>query len=443
MWCIFYLRNNAFKSFYRIRPWYLAKEFLLVFLILLTSISYTLSFQYGVRLHIRGITGEQEMLAEMNTVNQGMVYVPTSRENYFVLNDCEGRRLREIEEEKYREGTTQVTMDSAVIAAPKPDREGDTVISSIYLDSARAREVLSRPDAYSFLNYCTAFLSSYHYDVDSTETISATNQRWLRGGQQDSVKQSIDRLFAVLVKYKINHRLKADSLTNAVFRDQYFTVSNRLPESQYDYIASSPGSLEYFFDFRAHQLSNVFNLIEDAQPAASDYTETWNVIGYTALGFSVLLLCYRRFSKRVFLISIVGSLLWAILVGLVGVGSRGFDLGIPILLLILFLAFGIIGWFLVRSRGNKTAAGVLLCWHAYLAPFAVMLVVWLISEYLSGQRSHYYNYPDEFFAKNFPFSTWVKNNVEYIFLANIPAVVLYLALAFNGWAKRWQAMPEE
>src|SRR3712207_1270155 len=33
VWLIFYLRNNAFKNFYRIGRWYLAKEFLLIMIV--------------------------------------------------------------------------------------------------------------------------------------------------------------------------------------------------------------------------------------------------------------------------------------------------------------------------------------------------------------------------------------------------------------------------
>ena len=82
------MRNNAFKSFYRLSKFYLAKEFGLIFLILLTTISYSQSFEWGVKMRVRSITNEKEFVYETTAVNKGTVYVPTERAAYFILNNC-------------------------------------------------------------------------------------------------------------------------------------------------------------------------------------------------------------------------------------------------------------------------------------------------------------------------------------------------------------------
>src|SRR5215218_10360490 len=58
VWLIYYLRNNAFKNFYRIGKWYLVKEFLLILTILFTSITYFESYHYGIKLKVRSITSK-------------------------------------------------------------------------------------------------------------------------------------------------------------------------------------------------------------------------------------------------------------------------------------------------------------------------------------------------------------------------------------------------
>lgn len=99
IWCVFYLRNNAFKSSYRIGKWWLAKEFAIIFGVVFTSITYFLSFEWGVRIRVRTITDEAEMVQEMNTVNRAAVYISQEKVPYFILNNC-AERTRRIQKKK-------------------------------------------------------------------------------------------------------------------------------------------------------------------------------------------------------------------------------------------------------------------------------------------------------------------------------------------------------
>lgn len=428
VWCVFYLRNNAFKSFYRLPEFYLAEEFAIIFLILITTISYSQSFEWGVKMRVRSITGEKEFVYEMTEVNKGIVYVPTEKARYFLLNNC-------------AEKAKEHGLPERIIAPPEPGQFYGAA------DSARVRAALAQPGAFSYANYCSQWLAYTSYPTEGAEAVSARNKAWLAAGRRDSVKQSIVQLLSVLNKYGIEYRLDADDLTDAVFRDSLFTMNATVPVQRFNYQYGEQENKEYL---NANDLQQVFRFIEDCQPSADNWQHrknVWNVIGYFALGFSILLLCYRRFSRKVFLISTVGTLVWMILIGLVAAGSYGSRDGIPSLLLLLCAAFLLAGVGLLASRSSKTTTGVLLNWHVYLVPFAVMLIVALIDNYHDAQVSRYYGHEtldtDVLMQQNYPFSTWVVKHAVDILLLNIVGVACYVAFVFNGLAKRWQLLPEE
>ncbi len=427
VWCVYYLRNNAFKTFYRISKGYLAKEFGIIFLIVLTSISFSQSFEWGVKLRVRSITNETTLVKEMTAVNKGMVYVPVEKAPYFLLNSCTEKRLR------------NDTLPDAYITPT------ETGLAYSGPDSLLVKKALAQPDAFSYANYCSKLLNYTTYPTENFEAISNRNQAWLKAGQRDSVRQSITQLFAVLNKYGVEYRLDANELTTAVFKDSLFTLGDLIPQQRFTYQYGEQENKYYFND---NQVTQLFGFIEDCQPAADNWRDiktAWTVIGYVALSLSILLLCYRRFSRKVFLISVVGTLVWMILIGLIGIGSHSAE-GLPYLLLILCAAFLLLAIGFLSGRRSKTGAGVLLNWHVYLIPFAVMLMVSIIHSYHSDMASQYYSTRldvDELMRRYYPFSTWVVAHEANIFLANLLGVVCYVAFVFNGLAKRWHLLPEE
>ncbi|HWJ92989.1 MAG TPA: hypothetical protein VNR87_17870, partial [Flavisolibacter sp.] len=76
VWLVYFLRNNAFKNFYRIDRWHLAKEFIIILLIIFSSINYFGSYNSGVRLKGRAITNRAALVKEINNVNKAIAFVP-------------------------------------------------------------------------------------------------------------------------------------------------------------------------------------------------------------------------------------------------------------------------------------------------------------------------------------------------------------------------------
>ncbi len=446
IWCVFYLRNNAFKSYYRIGKWYLAKEFAIIFLVVFSSISYFLSYEWGVRAKVRSITNEVQLIQEINTVNRAAVYIAQDQPAYFILNTC-AERNRRIQKNKEANANPNRQGNSVYDYESEELDIADSFNLNSSRDSGRSLLALRRSDAFSYLHYCRQLVRESSKKTDPSETISQRNQRWLRQGRKDSVKAALQDLFVVLNKYSLKYRLSVDSIVKDVFSDTGFTMDALIPENKFkDVMGYQVGNTFYI---NSQEIKNVFSLIEDCQPGGGngeDRVIVWNIVGYVALSFSILLLCYRRFSRKVFLISVIGTLVWAIIFGLIAVSGSSSN-GFAIMVLLCCGVFGGIGLWQLWQNKNKTMSGVLLNWHVYLAPYVVLLIVAIISMnfnnyndygYVAGTTSY-----EDYLKLHYPFSYWVKQYSPEIFLANLAVCFLYIAFIFNNWTKRWQLMAEE
>jgi hypothetical protein len=422
VWCVFYLRNNAFKSFYRIGKWYPAKEFAILFLIFLSTICYAQSFRWGVRVGARNITNTQQLQNEISQVNQAMVYVPVEKVSYFVLNTCEARRTRNNE--------------AASIELPDPEAGYPPGI-----DTTKLMTALRQPNAFSYQHYCNQYLSN-RFSTDNGVAISQRNRQWLSGQHRDSVRQCLRRFFIILKKYGIDYRLDESELVASVFKENNFALSLLVPTSATEYVNGEEIENSRYVD--THNLSRVYWFLAACQPGGEnvkDVLEAWSVYGYIALLLASILMCYRRFSRKVFLISVIGTLVWMILFGVMAANSRGAT--IPALLLFLCVVFLLGALFFLSQKAGKTIAGVLLNWHAYVAPFFILLMVIMFQEYYESAYSAAGDINEEWMKQRYPISHWVSHHKNILFLLGIPTMALYLAFAFNRWAKKWHVMPEE
>lgn len=426
VWLVYFLRNNAFKNFYRIDRWHLAKEFIIILLIIFSSINYFGSYNSGVRLKGRAITNRAALVKEINIVNKAIAFVPESKDAYFVLNNCEGRR---------RGNTLYPTeIDTSIIPSAM-----DTV-------TIKVTRALRRPDAFSYKHYCRRFFNDYYYrGVAQGEVLSEQRNQWIDARNPDSIRNAVNELIGICNRYGIELRLNSDAMARAVFAKPYNKIDTLIPGERYRRDASG-NLLENNFYLYRYDLKNVFDFLDECHSspsAASARRSALTVECYLALCASILLLTYRRFSRRVFLISIVGSIVWAIVIGLM-VATAGERNAFPVICLTLCFFFLLIAWVMLRSRSSKTLAGVLLTWHSFLVPFVIIFIMMLISQYYSDQ-SNGLGYPleDEMGPKLYPFSYWVTTHTYAISQFNLLLTIVYIAITFNSLAKNWHEQPQE
>lgn len=418
-WLIYYLRNNAFKSNYLLSPLYLQKEFLIIFLISFLAITYFESFYTGVRMRVRSITDVETLQKEIDIVNRAKAFVPTGRNEYFILGP--GYQL-----------------DTTVLVG-----------SSLTKDIIAVREALKRPDAFSYVHYNLNIIqvSPELADPDFFRD-SIQRRKWLIGGAKDSVRQSLQRMIEVLKKYKIDYSLPLDSLVNIPFQSATFTPMFYVATGEYDYTRPEYQPLHRHY-LKINDLQNVYSFIEDSHHTSDNWNEKWDLLlamGYVAISLSILILCYRRFTRKVYLISIIGSILWVILISLMTAGSGSFET-FPSICLILGILFYMGALFFLKSGENKSMTGAVLCWHAFLLPFLVMfLYIILENNYdnirvpeLIAREGDVHAYK----KKISPFLSWVHDNYTLIIWINLLLAIMYITGPFNKLTKRWSLMPEQ
>lgn len=441
VWLVFYLRNNAFKSMYRISSQYLVKEFLLIFIVVLTSISYFFSYQSGVRTRGSAITNSTELSREAALINTAFAFLPQDKQPYFILNNCDERK---IDESQDRDTDVAIARTMPDVLPQALDTTGP------YYDTAyqiRLRAALRRPDAFSYRHYCqqTIFISS-DTNLPHSRAINQQINIWLNTGNSVAIKSNLENLFTICNKYGLDYKLSAEKIVISVFSAPGFTKIVEIPTQREVYENGVIVQINPYY-FRRHELQSVINFLDDCQLSRSNFRERkeeWMAMGYVALVLSIILLCYRRFSRRVFLISVVGAIVWAIIIGLMMAGAGSIDAFYSLMLLLTF-GFLLAGVMMLRGKSGKTATGVMFCWHAVLAPFIVVFIVGLVDRYLNNIRL-YQNSAldrDNYLQHYHPIAYWIEHHTTDIFLVNLFLVLFYIAFLFNRWARSWQAMPEE
>lgn len=437
-WLVFYLRNNAFKNWYTLGKWHLAKEYLLILLILFTSCSFYESFFWGMRTKGKSIANKETFAKEANLFNQAMAFVPKDIDNYFILNQCGS---------KMNVSVSSVTSMPAAVPSDTPVTFENTETYEVdRTDTARLKilAALKQPNAFNYTHYCHNHFSSKIKGFKTEEQNNAEIKKLLLTGRTDTIENTLQQLTTLANKYDVEAGLDINALAQRTLKP--ITVNSFRPvlNDEYEYINGSRVRNENYFN--SYNLNRALEFIDECYyPNYVNTLESFQVIMYVSIALSVLLLCYRRFSKKVFLISFVGAIVLSILISLFGVASQSEDATLWFML-VLFILFTITGVVLVKQKKSKTLAGVSLNWHIYAIPFLAFLIIGLFSVYHNQQyRYDIYGdyYKDEQRQKLNPISYWVDKNAETIIKLNIVFAILYITLVFNRLAKKWHSNPDE
>ncbi|MET0392299.1 MAG: hypothetical protein ABW019_04120 [Chitinophagaceae bacterium] len=425
IWLAFYLRNNAFKSFYIIGRLHSFREFVIVLAAVLSSIIYFESFFWGVRVKTRMITSREQFVREANTINLAMAFLPQSKQDFFILDSCKSDRAPLYDDDMDYFDTTRHNYH-------------DT-------NFAKVRQALKRPDAFSYKNYCSGFLilDQYNRFIAHPQWI-ATRNRWIDNRQTDSIRYILDQLFVIAKKYHIAYSVTADELVQLVFADSNHAVTRVIP-SHSGYGNNMPVSY-----FNEYELSRAMDFIDASHlNSQGEGGDTGYLIElYVALSLAIFLFCYRLYSKKVFLVSIVGTIVWTIVFVLVTTSDHSAGgSATTVFYLALFTIFTITGLLLLAGKSSKTITGAVLNWHAYMLPFVVILAALLISDNYRHDHSYYPGsdtpLTEEDLKAEYPVGYWIDHHMALLGWINLLFVFLYVSFSFSRLSKRWHIMPEE
>lgn len=427
-WLLFYLRNNAYKSFYAIGRKYLAIEFSLVVLVLVGICSFFLSYHQGARIKVRQLVPSTTMVHESNVLNLALAFIPQEKNDYFKLNSCDERALRHGE----------------AFSAPDTNAVYDNYIREDSLLYKHALKVIREPGAFSYRYYCNTELdlSDYPAFLKANERSVVINN-WLAGGRKDSIISILQQVLAISQKYSVKQDMHPDTLVSWVFKDSLFSITQLLAQSPY----AGSGLPEKPF-FSAGEIRRVLSLVDECyleQSSSSFWQEQLTILLYFALSAALLLITYRFFSRRVFLISVVGTVVWCILFALLAASSHDGDT-VSHAMLVVFLIITATGYLITLSgTGSKTVSGVLLCWQVYGLPFILPIISFLISSNYEHHRIIAIMNEDvsQLNEARFPVGYWISNHKELIMQLNLLFVFLYMICCFTWLARRWHSKPEE
>lgn len=435
-WFIFYLRNNALKSFYTIDKRHSVKEFCIIAITFTFITGFFQSYQLGGWLKTRHITSQTEFVKEVNTINQALAFIPFSKEEYFKLNNCEQNSRHYDESHNYFDTTLYNYQDSNNIAI---------------------RAALLEPDAFSYKNYCTEFFPPFNYlDGANIYKWRAKNRSWIDNHQIDSIKDLLGEFTLICKKYDIKYKLDIAALSNLPFADSFHKMSKVAlkTEPNYrenDYQINAPllegGQFVNYFDL--HQAVNFIDKCYLNPTGRDDLLTQFIVVLYVSLCFAILLLCYRLYTKKSFFISLLGTILLAIIFGLLAASLHN---GLGWLYLFLFLLFLTIAILLIGANNDKTLTGIMLNWHVYMVPFVLLVVMNLVIENYDNQTSIIQrSYPADFdytkfdalMKEKFPIQYWINSNEVLIARLNLLFVFLYVTSFFTKLSRKWHVMPQE
>jgi hypothetical protein len=438
LWLVFYLRNNAFKSFYTIGRWHLIKEMLIVMLIVFTSICFFESYNAGFRAKGRSITPSSQMLKEANTINLAMAFIPYSKSDYFILRTCD--KDADGKMASFYDYENLDTINTMMAARDTASDEFDANNNGLDSIGIVKRNALRKPGAISYLHYCKTLITLEDAAgfVDNQQ-LKATVNRWVKNHHADSVKYILDECLKVCKKYAVDLSLNTAQLAALPFDDSMHTVNNLVKVNRYD--GENFDSNAYI---SIYELQQSMEFAESCQAGKGKYLAKHLMPSlYVMLFIGIVIICYRRFSKKTFFISLVGAIVWVIFFGLLGAASASADV-VGVLFLFLFVLFSIVGFAQLKNKSQKTLTGVFLNWHIYTLPIVLPAIAGIITANY-GHLSNYRYLADSMidYCKLYPFSCWVSMHFEEIAWGNLVLSLLYYLFVVNRITKKWHVMPDE
>ncbi len=422
-WLVFYLRNNAYKQFYIISRLHLAAEFFIIVLIVFLSINYFDSFHAGAGLKITRMTNRQELVREVNTLNLAGAFLPAEKKPYFKYNGCDSN-MHLPDNYTYEENFDYTDSTRSNYNSP---------------EKRFIRKALLEPDAFSYRHYCMLNSTPIPGALTGPE-LSQVIQRIIRMNRRDTINEVLRSFMALSRKYHVVQAFNVNDKADWVFEDSLNTIRHLLGRDHWQERGQQE-EVAYFSDlFRATSLA------QDAHDGfyVGDFPERFLFEGYFALGLALLLFSYRLFSRRVFLSSILGSIVIGLLLLLAG--SNETNTGTLYIALAVILLLAAVTAIVMRSW--KTIAGVLLAIHLYMIPYIALIIVSMLDSkyyrmHISSEISGVFQDNDATIRSTHPFTWWVHHNNELVIGLNLLFVILYTAFVFTRLAKKQHMLANE
>lgn len=505
IWLYFYIKNNRFKSNYPTSRNYLFKEFLAVFFIIFLMFYVPNSFKTGLKFRVSNYMSEEQYLKDIDIINrtQGFTLQPNfGYDNYSrnlsvpafdsLVLEKETRELYEKNKREYlrknptysydafldpyfrnpefetllrdyfpeRFSYSKINFNQTYQPPKKNNSSTDSfqeemdypttaAVDSTYavVDSAAVSlNSAGKPDVY----YNLASLYNYSFLVfnnpkDSTLNHQFYDEQWialLQKNDRKVIENLLNNYTDLLKNQEIGYQFKHKNWIDYLPQYPYYFIDHKL-----NYIDPYQTVDKKLNDYiNQSSLNKVYENIE-----FSKYSSTWlEHIQYyllIALVITVLIITFRFSSFKVWLISLIGAGILAILGSVFGISidaSIGYTQFTPyIILFVFYIAFIVITLIGLRSKKYKVLTGVNLNWFVATNIFIGIV---MLSFYTDLREEMLYEA-----NKHMNIYEFRQTNKELLMLQEFAKIFLYInpilyLISFYfiiNLYKKWQAMPEE
>ena len=503
IWLYFYIKNNRFKSNYPTSRNYLFKEFLAVFFIIFLMFYVPNSFKTGLKFRVSNYMSEEQYLKDIDIINRTQGFTLRSEfgyDNYSrnlpvlafdsLVSEKETRELYEKNKREYlrenphdsynvflepyfrnpefetllrdyfpeRFSYSKINFNQTYQPLKKNNSSTNQLYEeAAYPDVAAVDSVAIGIDSASYASPVNAsekpqtyfnLASLYNYSVlafnnpkDSTLNHQFYDEQWialLQKNDRKAIENLLNSYTDLLKKQEIGYQFKHKNWIDYLPQYPYYFIDSNLNYKEINYKKQ-----DYI---NQSSLNRVYENIELAK-----YSSTWlELIQYyllIALIITVLIITFRFSSFKVWLISLIGAGILAILGSVFGISinaSIGYTQFTPYIILfvfyIVFIAITLIG---LRSKKYKILTGVNLNWFVATNVFIGIV---MLSFYTDLRAEMLYDSTSKISIYELR-----QTNKELLMLQEFAEIFLYInpilyLISFYfiiNLYKKWQAMPEE
>lgn len=501
LWMNQYFKQNAFKSHYPKSNGSLYKEFLIIFLISLLSVSQYFSYTYGLKTRVSGLKSTSEISKEVDIVNQAAAFTLQGENTYYYSADAvnvgyspnnrcldapvfdslvDRDRLLELfvknkirnqvygwtrlDSNQYQRYADSLTGNlythpeySQLLIEHFPERKNWKItydfqkVKENYLSvdsynnytmEAAAATDYAAPVSYnleSIYNFC--WVSVLPYDsLKTKEFYARKNYDWLNNHKKDSIEFLLNHYMKLVDEYEIGHRFKDKRWIDYVYNPPYYFVDFELSSPSW---YSEANNKVFKKDYVAHvDLVNSLENLKTSKTCVFQSSE-YLIIIYVAFLISLLIFTFRITSMRTWVIAVVGSIVvYFVFICIYFLLSMGIfsmnEILASILFLLLVFIFTWLAYTGIFQGKRKLISGVNFIWTIWTFGAIFPILVGLYTSYLNWKYP--YNYQTN--LREHPHIEWISSHWETLFFINVILIFLYIFLILPI-IKKWQAMAEE
>ena len=415
IWLVFYFRNNPFKSYYPFPRTFFFIEFSIIFLVVISTITFYRSFASGFWYHVQHKTANVNLKEEANTLNLAYGLIPVEPKDYKLHACCDSLN--------YHDSLNTIMEKNRI--NNRYDAELDTAIDRF--DRLEAAE-----RSYNYFNFCKQYYSTTYDTFKLKEEIAATMQLWLSSGNKKEVAAVLKRFDGMCKLYKINNNVSINGYADKVFANKNFAIYKFIDNNEYDYENYRNKTGKPYLEFR--EVNQTLDNIYQSRHRTFDL-EFWLFNLYFAIFAAIAIFTFRLTSVRVWLIAFVGAGVITIAVALLAAMLHK-EVAIYIMMLVILSLF-----FIFSFADRKIFAGVNLVWFTWSLPFLGLVLYALLAELFRPITT--YGPGGESIVQSNPTYDFLTAHHSGIMLVYLVVLFFYTATLLPLNYTRWMGMAEE